>query len=273
VSGPGEEGRGGIRGLVRDVLRLDRRALVILVTVPVVLTVMEYYGLPWHYTRQLERAGRSLGRTMSPTEARDPPFSTWIGNVDLPGPDRLRPYVWWGIACLVLFVVVPMLAGRLLAKTSPRETGLRLRGTGKDAWTYAILYALFLPIIWLVSLRADFRETYPFYRPLGAGLGVDFVAFEAIYCFQFFAVEYFFRGFIVLGLKPVLGWASVLVMLAPYCMIHYYKPFPEAMGAIGAGLVLGTLAWRTGTVIYGWFLHYAVALSMDLLALHGTGRL
>jgi hypothetical protein len=37
--------------------------------------------------------------------------------------------------------------------------------------------------------------------------------------------------------------------------------------------VLGVLAWRTGTIIYGWFLHYAVALSMDLLALWQTGRL
>jgi hypothetical protein len=90
---------------------------------------------------------------------------------------------------------------------------------------------------------------------------------------QFFAIEYFFRGFMTLGLKPRLGSASILVMPAPYCMIHYYKPFPEALGAIGAGLVLGVLAWRTETIIYGWFLHYAVALSMDLLALWQIGRL
>ena len=74
----------------------------------------------------------------------------------------------------------------------------------------------------------------------------------------------------VLGLKPSLGKASVLVMLAPYCMIHYYKPMPEALGWIGAGLILGTLSWRTGTRLYGWFLHYAVALSMDLLSLAQT---
>ncbi|MCU0591683.1 MAG: hypothetical protein MUC57_09435 [Desulfobacterales bacterium] len=70
-----------------------------------------------------------------------------------------------------------------------------------------------------------------------------------------------------------LVYCMLLVMLAPYCMIHYYKPFPEALGAIGAGLVLGVLAWRTETIIYGWFLHYAVALSMDLLALWQAGRL
>ena len=66
---------------------------------------------------------------------------------------------------------------------------------------------------------------------------------------------------------------SVLVMLAPYCMIHYYKPMPEALGSIGAGLLLGLLSWRTGTIVYGWFLHYAVALSMDLLSLSQSGRL
>ena len=72
--------------------------------------------------------------------------------------------------------------------------------------------------------------------------------------------------------RSALGRASVLVMLAPYCMIHFHKPMLEAFGAIGAGLVLGHLAWRTGTIVYGWFLHYAVALSMDLLALHQAGH-
>ena len=45
------------------------------------------------------------------------------------------------------------------------------------------------------------------------------------------------------------------------------------MGAIGAGLVLGVLSYRTGTILYGWFLHYAVAITMDLLALGQAGRL
>jgi uncharacterized protein len=80
-------------------------------------------------------------------------------------------------------------------------------------------------------------------------------------------VEFFFRGFLVLGLKPSLGRYSILIALAPYCMIHYHKPTIEAFGAIGAGFVLGSLAWRTETIVYGWFLHYAVALTMDLLAL------
>jgi len=255
----------GLGGLVRDFASLDLRTLLILVTVPVVLTLLEYYGLPWHYTRFMQRQARI-------TTDRDPPLMEFLAGFTLPGPIDLQRYLWWGGACLVLLVVVPTLVAAC-ARLSPGDIGLRLRGTGRDALTYLALYAVFFPVIWFVSQRADFRQIYPFYKPPPGELGATFLAFEAVYCLQFFAIEYFFRGFMTLGLKPQLGRASVLVMLAPYCMIHYYKPFPEALGAIGAGLVLGLLAWRTGTILYGWFLHYAVALSMDLLALGQAGRL
>lgn len=56
-------------------------------------------------------------------------------------------------------------------------------------------------------------------------------------------------------------------------MIHFHKPMLEALGAVGAGLVLGSLSWRTGTVVYGWFLHYGVALTMDLLSLRAAGKI
>ena len=256
--------RSGLRRLIRDILDLDRRTVAILVTVPIVLTLLEYYGLPWHYTRAHRDPHIGLRRS--------PPLTELIGDLTLPGPPEIRHFLWWGIACLAFLVVIPTIVAALV-RVSPREIGLRLKGTARDAWTYLLLYVIFLPVIWLVSQRPDFQQTYPFYKPRGAELGTDFLIFEVIYFSQFFAIEYFFRGFMVLGLKPRLGVASVLVMLAPYCMIHYYKPFPEAMGAIGAGVVLGLLSWRTGTIIYGWFLHYAVALSMDLLALHQVGRL
>ena len=54
-----EPRRSGLRQVIRDGLALDRRAVAILVTVPVVLTLLEYYGLPWHYTRYVERPRRN----------------------------------------------------------------------------------------------------------------------------------------------------------------------------------------------------------------------
>ncbi len=264
-------GGSGLGQLLRDARALDRRALVILVAAPVLLTLLEYVGLPWHYTRALERQGRPDQR-MSQAADRSPALAEWVGPLTAVEPAALRPFVWWGLATLVTLVILPLLIARLGAGLGPREIGLKVRGTLREAPLYLLMYALFLPVVWWVSRSPHFQQTYPFYRPRGA-LGWDFVLFQAIYASQFLGVELFFRGFLVLGLKRALGLASVLVMLAPYCMIHYYKPMPEALGSIGAGLVLGLLAWRSGTVIYGWFLHYAVALSMDLLSLSQSGRL
>jgi hypothetical protein len=263
---PQPEGHGGIRGLVRDILSMDRGALAILVAVPFMLTLLDYYGMPWHYPQYQERRP---GISAKELRRSPPPAATALDSIDVPGTPRLKPWVWWVSCCLTFLVLIPTLVAGLFARAGPRTLGLRVKGTGRDALTYLGLFAIFFPVIWLVSKDPAFQKTYPFFAlRKDEGITQEFLVFQVIYCLQFFAIEYFFRGFMVLGLKKALGWASVLVMLAPYCMIHYYKPMPEALGAIGAGLILGTLSWRTGTIVYGWALHYGVALSMDLLALH-----
>ncbi len=251
--------RSGFASLVRDLFAFDRKTFLILVYVPLALVAIEYLFIPQTAYKQPTPAW--VGTFLSSVRARFP-------SIPLP----LLPWLWWSAGCLVTLVLVPMCLLKLVAGTGPRATGLRLKGTGRDAWIYLGMFVLFAPVVWLVSKRLDFRLTYPFYRIVGR-YGWDLVAFEAAYFLQFLAVEYFFRGFMVLGLKPALGRASVLVMLAPYCMIHFHKPMLEAFGAVGAGVVLGSLSWRTGTVVYGWFLHYGVALSMDLLSLHAAGKI
>ena len=260
------KGAHGVRGLIRGLLSLDRKVAAVLITVPVVLTLLEYYGMPWHYLRG------TRGRLGYYDDHHFPPFAEGLGDLRMPGSESLQPFLWWGIAFTLLLILIPMAVG-IAVGLGPRKLGLRLKGAGRDGWSYLVLYFVFAPLILLASRSSEFQATYPFFRPQGDDLGIGFFVFEAVYCVQFLAIEFFFRGFIVLGLKPRLGGLSVLVMLAPYCMIHYYKPFPEAMGAIGAGLLLGTLAYRTGTIVYGWFLHYGVALTMDLLALHHRGLL
>ena len=254
------EGRAGLRTLAHDLLSFDRRALTILLYVPLALTVLEFVFVPAAaYKRPNPEwvSGwlRSLGRSYPSV-----PVALW-------------PWLWWSAGCLVVGVFVPLLLLRLVTGDRPAATGLKVRGTLPDARVYLLLFLIFSPVVWWVSQRAEFRLTYPFYPRAPQKAGGDWIAFEVAYFLQFLSVEYFFRGFLTLGLKPALGRASVLVMLAPYCMIHFHKPFLEALGAVGAGAVLGCLSWRTGTIVYGWFLHFGVALTMDLLSLHQAGRL
>jgi membrane protease YdiL (CAAX protease family) len=94
-----------------------------------------------------------------------------------------------------------------------------------------------------------------------------------MYSAQFFSLEFFFRGFMLQALKRSLGAYAIFVMVVPYCMIHFGKPMPETLGAIAAGLVLGTLALRTGSIWAGFLIHVSVVWTMDLLALIQTNRL
>ncbi|TMQ14771.1 MAG: CPBP family intramembrane metalloprotease [Deltaproteobacteria bacterium] len=130
------------------------------------------------------------------------------------------------------------------------------------------LFAAVLPAVAIASTTQAFRHTYPFYR-LANRSYADLVIWEALYALQFLSLEFFFRGFILHGLRPALGANAVFVMLVPYCMIHYHKPLRETLGAIGAGLILGTLAMRTRSIWGSVLLHIGVATTMDVLALRG----
>jgi membrane protease YdiL (CAAX protease family) len=54
-------------------------------------------------------------------------------------------------------------------------------------------------------------------------------------------------------------------------MIHFGKPLPETIGAIIAGLVLGTMAIRSKSIIPGVCVHFCIALGMDILSLWHQG--
>ena len=64
-----------------------------------------------------------------------------------------------------------------------------------------------------------------------------------------------------------LGVNAIFVMIIPYCMIHYGKPLPETIGAMGAGILLGTIAIGTRSIWGGVIVHVPVAVTMDVLAL------
>ena len=100
----------------------------------------------------------------------------------------------------------------------------------------------------------SFQRKYPFYAGAVAG-GWHFWGFQLFYGLQFLGVEAFFRGFLLFGLYPRLGWNAVPVMVIPYVMIHFGKPMPETFAAIVAGSLLGYLALRSRSFLWGALLH------------------
>jgi len=152
-----------------------------------------------------------------------------------------------------------------------RDYGLTTRDISRHVWIYVALFAAILPIVIAASYTRPFQAVYPFYKLAGRSW-TDFVAWELMYAASFVALEFFFRGFLLFALERQMGAYAIFVMIVPYCMIHFHKPVAEVIGAIFAGVVLGTLAMATRSIWCGVLIHISVAWTMDCLALwHTTG--
>jgi membrane protease YdiL (CAAX protease family) len=180
----------------------------------------------------------------------------------------LYPHLWWACVSIIFYLPLPILIVKLFFGGRLRDYGLKLALKKQHLTLYGAMLLIMAPIVFYVSTRIDFLNIYPFYRgaslaPLGAVL-----VWEAAYGIQFIALEFFFRGFLVLGLERYIGRYAVWVAVVPYCMIHYHKPPLEAFIAIVAGIVLGEVARRTRSILGGVLVHLSVALSMDALAIN-----
>ncbi|HLV64648.1 MAG TPA: CPBP family intramembrane glutamic endopeptidase [Polyangiaceae bacterium] len=234
--------------------RPDYRPAVCFSLTAVILTVQEYYG------------GRDFfGYTIRPLlvdlEAGGASF------LRLARYDELYGYAWWVAARVIGYVVVPIAVWKVLFRGDRvLDMGLRVRGFMSHLWLYGLSLGVVLVAMFIVAREPDFGTYYPFYK-LSSRSWSDFIAWEAMYFVQFFALEFFFRGWMLAALRPALGAAAIFAMAVPYCMIHYGKPYLEAHGALVAGVVLGSLAMQTRSIYAGFLVHVVVAFSMDFLAL------
>jgi membrane protease YdiL (CAAX protease family) len=233
-----EEARreGGLQGA------FDWRVLVILVAACVSLTLQEYVG------------DRNFYQDAFPYD-RQHPDEYW----------ELKGFGWWTAWRVGGYLLFPMLVVLCMPGERLRDYHLSPRGFIKHLWIYVVLFALVAPAVWAVSHWDSFQQTYPFYKRANRS-SFDFWSWEAMYAMQFLSLEFFFRGFLLQGLRRCMGSNAIFVMIVPYCMIHYGKPMAETFGAIGAGIILGTLAMRTRSIWGGVVIHVGVATMMDALA-------
>ncbi len=195
----------------------------------------------------------------------------WSGDAStvLPTEMALTSRAVWSVGCIFFYLAIPLIVTPFVLKRPLSTLGLSPKGFFKHLWIYALLFLPVAGCVWVVSYQESFLRTYPFYR--NPASMYHLLCWELFYGMQFFALEVFFRGFMLTELKHRWGWRAVLFMVVPYCMIHFSKPGLEAMGAIIAGSVLGILALRTRNIWGGVAIHVAVAWSMDFASLTQRG--
>ena len=245
-----------IRG---DFAKLDRRAVFALIYAAFALTCITYLKEPNVLWVILSRTSLS-----------------WIGDEALfSQSNNIYSLLWWVAVSVFFYFVVPAFFVRFVQKRKLSEIGLAAKVEPQFLKLLGLCIAVMLPIVYLMSLTNSFASKYPFFQVYNGEPYVSstLLLWELVYFLQFFGLEFFFRGFLVHSLKPSLGIYSILVMTVPYCMIHFQKPMPETFAAIFAGIFLGWISYKNGTIWLGLVLHCAVAFAMDILALHAKGLL
>lgn len=238
----------------------DWRPLIALGSGAVFLTLMQYFGMPPNLPQLVnhlsDHSRGSLWWTLT--------GSRW---------SELYAQAWWSGWRVLGFVLLPCAVVKLSGQRI-RDQGLETRGFLEHAWIYALAYAFVLLLVIGVSFLPQFQNTYPFYQQQHSRSWGDLLMWEMLYAAQFFSLEFFFRGWWLRQLEPMMGSHAIFAMIVPYCMIHYGgKPFLEALGAIAAGIFLGTLAMKTRSIWSGFLIHVSVAVSMDVAALMQKGGL
>lgn len=248
-------------------LRAERRPLIVLVWCAIALTLTEYLFLPSSFGKLFPETLSRLAPGLvagSATGAAGAGAAPWWGV--------LLPWAWWSGGLLVLWVAIPMAIARWQGY-GLGALGLTFKGAFSKWPVYLLLLALVSPAVAWAASQPSFLATYPFLRPQYTphwGWGV-LLSYWLLYSLQFFAVEFFFRGWLLFTLEKRMGLAAIAVMVVPYCMIHFHKPLPEALGAIIAGVVLGWMALKTRSIWGGVCVHVAVAIGMDALSLAQSG--
>lgn len=185
---------------------------------------------------------------------------------------------------MVGLLFVPLLTVFLLFRADGDEFGFAPSASRRVWICVAVLFAGLFVLMLIAARWPRFQSYYPIFRrfdefgrfgslpafadyprvnPFVAAPWIMAYA-ELSYGFYLFCWEFFFRGYLLFGLQRSLGSiAAVLLQAAAFGMMHYGKP--EMIPSFGAGIILGALALYARSFVPGFVLHWAAAISFDVL--------
>jgi uncharacterized protein len=163
---------------------------------------------------------------------------------------------------------IPMLYIFLVARDEPERFGFCLGNSMRALWPTLFIFGALLVLLLPASRMPHFRMSYPLERGHTATLP-DFVFYEVRWGLYFFCLEFFYRGFLLFGLSRFIGWWAVIVQALAFTAIHYGKIPIEVAASLPAGIILGMLALRSKSFLPCFLLHWAVAVTLDVLVIWG----
>lgn len=174
--------------------------------------------------------------------------------------------IYWPLRMIVL-VLLLFICKQLFHK---KENFYGVSGKPVNYAPYFIMLLVMTPLIAAASTQPDFLATYPKMKtvlplPVEASPAWFYkLLFEFSYGTDFFSIEIFFRGFLIIGFIKWVGKDAILPMACFYCSIHFGKPLGECISSYFGGLLLGIVSYNTRSIYGGLIVHLGIAWLMEL---------
>lgn len=127
---------------------------------------------------------------------------------------------------------------------------------------------IMVPIVIIASRNPSFHKVYPLFRVMKQG-GWSFLVYEIYFLCFFFMWEFFFRGVMLFSLKKHSQgsvYPAVMMQAVIFAFAHLGKPGLETFSSLFGGIALGLIILRLRTFIPAALIHFAIALTMDIIA-------
>jgi len=171
------------------------------------------------------------------------------------------------ISAFLLMGLIPVLVIKIFFQETLKEYGIQL-GRWKEG--LAMVVILFIPICLILlipsSQTSEMVRFYPFDKSIVASPS-KFLQYQFLRGIFFYSAwEFFFRGFLLFGLRPFVGnWIAICIQTIPSCLWHIGMPTGEIFGSIAGGLLFGLMALRTQSIIWPFLLHLLIGIALDFL--------
>ncbi len=222
----------------------DIHVYVILLSAPVLLTLYRYHGYPQFFYEYF------------------PQFKTMVNG------DLVARFWQFGVFFVLMFIL-PALYIKLGMKSSLRRFGWGW-GDVKYGLRWLITIPLLVaPIIFIASKMPGLRVEYPLAKSLLTDQTHLFVYETAYVLFYYVAWEFFFRGFILFGLKDRFGAVNaILIETISSCLVHIDKPEGEIIGSIVVGILFGMIALRSRSIWYVFLIHASIGVLTGIFIIY-----
>jgi membrane protease YdiL (CAAX protease family) len=223
----------------------NRRTSVVLLTSAVCLTAWHQVG-NYNFWLRHSAASTSFGA--------DPAIAAGI----------------WSLAASVLLLgILPLVVVKIVLREKLADYGVQWGNLHFAAICCLLVAPLVIVIGYGSAQSPEFQAAYPL-NPIAHTSSSALVWHLVGQIFWYAAWEFHFRGFLQHGLQKSTGASTgIWVQTLASALAHFGRPDVEVYASILAGLLWGALAWRSRSLLAGFFQHWLLGASLDFFLCRG----